>query len=171
MIPASRRRLWVLHLVVAALIISLGVRLWDVQVLNSRSFSALASQDMTESVINPSVRGEILDDTGQPLVANQTSLVVSVNIAKLSQQTDSAAVLTRLAALLHMNTKVLGEKVRLCTKGVSQPCWVGSPYQPVPVDQDVSDRVALQIMENPGEYPDVTAQVQPVVDYPEPGGA
>jgi penicillin-binding protein 2 len=171
MIPASRRRLWVLHLVVAALIISLGVRLWDVQVLNSRSFSALASQDMTESVINPSVRGEILDDTGQPLVANQTSLVVSVNIAKLSQQTDSAAVLTRLAALLHMNTKVLGEKVRLCTKGVSQPCWVGSPYQPVPVDQDVSDRVALQIMENPGEYPDVTAQVQPVVDYPEPDGA
>jgi penicillin-binding protein 2 len=171
MIPASRHRLWVLHLVVAALIISLGVRLWDVQVMNSRSYSTLAAQDMTEPVVVPSVRGEILDDTGQPLVANKTALVVSVNIARLSQRPGSTAVLTRLAALLHMSLKLLQDKVRLCTRGVSQPCWVGSPYQPIPVDQNVSDQVALQIMENPGEYPDVTAGVQPVVSYPEPDGA
>jgi penicillin-binding protein 2 len=171
MIPASRRRLWVLHLVVAALIISLGVRLWNVQVLNTRNYAALAAQDMTESVVVPSVRGEILDDTGQPMVANKTALVVSVNIAKLSQRSDEPAVLARLASALHMSVKLLSEKVRLCGPHVSQPCWVGSPYQPVPVDQNVSDQVALQIMENPGDYPDITAQVQPVVSYPEPDGA
>jgi penicillin-binding protein 2 len=171
MISASRRRLWVLHLVVAALIISLGVRLWDVQVMNNRSYATLAAQDMTESVVVPSVRGEILDDTGQAMVGNKTALVVSVAIAKLSQRPDATAVLTKLAALLHMKLKTLQDKVRLCSKSVPAPCWPGSPYQPVPVSQNVTDQVALQIMENPGQYPDVSAEVQPVTSYPDPDGA
>jgi penicillin-binding protein 2 len=171
MIPASRRRLWVIYLVVAALLISLAARLYNVQVLNSHAYTALAAQDETEQVVVPSVRGEILDDTGQPLVANKTALVVSVNIAELDQRTDTNAVLARLATLLHMNLKLLQDKTRTCTKGVPQPCWTGSPYQPVPVAQNVPDRVALQIMENQQTYPDVSASVQPVVTYPEPDGA
>jgi penicillin-binding protein 2 len=171
MSSASRRRLWVIYLVVAALIISLGVRLWDVQVLNTRSYSALAASDMTQSVVVPSVRGQILDDTGQPFVDNKTALVVSVNIARLSQLSDEKTVLARLAKLLRMKPKLLSEKVRLCTKGVSQPCWAGSPYQPVPVEQNVSDQIALQIMEDHSAYPDITAQVQPVVNYARPAGA
>ncbi|HEY3958225.1 MAG TPA: penicillin-binding protein 2 [Streptosporangiaceae bacterium] len=171
MSSASRRRLWVIYLVVAALIISLGVRLWDVQVLSSASYSALASADITQSVVVPSVRGQILDNTGQPFVDNKTALVVSVNIARLAQRSDEQAVLARLAKLLGMSTKLLSEKVRLCTKGVSQPCWTGSPYQPVPVRQNVPARVALQIMEDHAAYPDITAQVQPVVNYARPDGA
>ena len=168
---SSRRRLWLVNLVVAALIISLGVRLWDVQVLNNRSYTALAAQDMTQSVVVPSVRGQILDDTGQPFVDNKTSLVVSVDIAKLGQRTDEKAVLARLAKLLRMSPKRLGEKVRLCTAGVSQPCWTGSPYQPVPVMENAPTKVALQIMEDPSAYPDITAQVQPVVNYEQPDHA
>jgi penicillin-binding protein 2 len=171
MSSVSRRRLWVIYLVVAALMISLGVRLWDVQVLNSRIYTALAASDMTQSVVIPSVRGQILDDTGQPFVDNKTALVVSVNIARLAQRSDEQAVLARLAKLLKMKDKLLTEKVRLCTKGVSQPCWAGSPYQPVPVEQNAPDRVALQIMEDHPAYPDITAQVQPVVNYARPDGA
>ena len=52
-----------------------------------------------------------------------------------------------------------------------QPCWTGSPYQPIPVAEQVSDATALQIMEEPTLFPGVTAQVQPVVDYPMPDGA
>ena len=37
--------------------------------------------------------------------------------------------------------------------GVSQPCWPGSPYQPIPVDQQASDAVALQIMESQRRVP------------------
>ncbi|MGH3422105.1 MAG: penicillin-binding transpeptidase domain-containing protein, partial [Streptosporangiaceae bacterium] len=62
-------------------------------------------------------------------------------------------------------------KVRLCTKGVSQPCWTGSPYQPIPVDQNVPDQMALQVLEQPRVYQGVSAQVQPVVQYPMPHGA
>ena len=39
------------------------------------------------------------------------------------------------------------------------------------MDQHVSDATALQILEEPKLFPGVTAQVQPVVDYPMPDGA
>src|SRR6202044_1303921 len=84
---------------------------------------------------------------------------------------NGVAVLKRLAPLLHLSYKTLSEKVRLCTAGVPQPCWTGSPYQPIPVAEHVSDAIGLQIMEEPGQYPGVTAQLEAEADYPEPDGA
>ncbi len=169
---ASRRRLLVLYVVAAAMLISLGGRLWYLQVMNTTAFTKLAAANQTRDVIVAAVRGQILDDVGNRLVTNQTALVVSVDMMDLSQQPGGAApVLRRLATLLGMSDKLLTSKTRLCTETVSQPCWDGSPYQPIPVDQNVSDQVALEVMEEQKEFPDVTAQVQPVVDYPEPDGA
>src|SRR5262249_36744045 len=58
-----------------------------------------------------------------------------------------------------------------CTAKVRQPCWQGSPYQPIPVAQNVGDQVALQVMENQSQFPGITAQVQPVVNYVQPIGS
>jgi penicillin-binding protein 2 len=169
MIPASRRRLAVLHLVVASLLIGLGARLWFVQVMSGTAYASQAKQEQTEHVIVPSVRGEILDDTGSPMVDNKSALVVSVNMATLKQQSDGGvAVLHRLATLLGMKYQLLSDEVRFCTAKVRQPCWQGSPYQPIPVAQGVSDQVALQVLESPKEYPGVSAQVQPVANYVQP---
>ena len=169
---ASRRRLLVLYVIAAAMLISLGGRLWYLQVMNNTAFTKLAAANQTRDVIVPAVRGQILDDVGNKLVTNQTALVVSVDMMNLSQQPGGAApVLHRLAPLLGMSYTLLSEKTRLCTRGVPQPCWAGSPYQPIPVDQNVSDRVALQVMEERKQFPGVTAQVQPVINYPAPYGA
>jgi len=169
---ASRRRLLVLYAVAAAMLISLGGRLWYLQVMNNTAFTKLAAANQTRNVIVPAVRGQILDDVGNRLVTNKTALVVSVDTMNLSQQPGGAApVLHRLAPLLGLPYRLLADKTRLCTKGVPQPCWPGSPYQPVPVAQNVSPRVALQVMEQPKKYPGVTAQVQPVVQYPQSGAA
>ena len=129
--------------------------------------------NQTRQIVVPAVRGMITDDTGAPFVRNETEMVVSVNMMDLSQQTtdDGTAVLTKLAPLLHLSDKALTEKVRLCTRGVSPPCWTGSPYQPIPVAEHVSDATALQIMEEPKVFVGVTASLQPVVDYPMPDGA
>ena len=171
MIPAARRRLMVLYVVVAALLISLGGRLWYLQVMTGVSYASAAAQDQTRTVIVPSVRGGILDDVGQPLIDNKTSLVVSVNRALVAQQPDGGlAELRRLAKLLHMKYALLQQRIRLCAPGVSQPCWQGSPYQPIPVDQQASDATALQIMESQREFPGVTAQVLPVIHYQQPYG-
>ena len=122
MIPASRRRLAVLHLVVAALLIGLGARLWFVQVMSGAAYADQAKQELTEHVIVPSVRGEVLDDTGSPMVDNQSALVVSVNLAELEQQSDGGvAVLHRLATLLGMPYTKLTEETRTCTAKVRQP--------------------------------------------------
>jgi penicillin-binding protein 2 len=169
MIPASRRRLAVLHLVVASLLIGLGWRLWFVQVMSGASLTSQAQQEQTETVIVPSVRGDILDDTGSPMVDKRSALVVSVNMSILSRQPDGgAAELRRLAALLGLSDQQLSEKVRICAKTVSQPCWQGSPYQPIPVAQHVPDQVAVQVLESQSQFPGVTAQVQPVINYVQP---
>ena len=173
MIPASRRRLVVLYLIAAAMMATLGGRLWYLQVMDSSQYRQLAAANQTRQIVVPAVRGQIVDNTGKPLVRNTTSLVISVDMMKLSQTTRDGgkSVLHRLAPLLGMSDKLLSEKVRLCTKGVPAPCWPGSPYQPIPVTQRADVRTALQIMEQPALFPGITAQVQPVVDYPLPEGA
>jgi penicillin-binding protein 2 len=172
MIPASRRRLFVLYAVIGALLVTLGGRLWYLQVMNGRSYVQLASQDQTQTVITPAVRGQILDDAGLPMVNNASSLVVTVNMMNLATQSDGgAAVLRRLAHLLGISDRLLTEKVRLCTAHVSQPCWPGSPYQPIPVAQHVPDSLAVEIMQDRARYPGVSAGVNPVARYPQPNGA
>jgi penicillin-binding protein 2 len=172
-IPRSRKRLLGLYVIALAMLVVLGGRLWYLQVLDTGQYKALAAVNQTRTVVVPAVRGMITDDTGAPLVTNQTSMTVSVNMMELSQTTKDGgkAVLARLAPLLKVTDKSLTEQVRLCTKGVSQPCWTGSPYQPIPVAEHVSDAIALQIMEEPTLFPGVTAQLTPVTDYPEPDGA
>ena len=171
MIPASRRRLAVLYVVLGALLLGLGARAWFLQVATHSSYVALANQDRIRDIVQPPFRGEIVDDNGAALVSNRSALMVSVNMAGLSQQKDGgAAELRRLASLLNLSDKTLQERVRLCTAGVPQPCWPGSPYQPIPVDEHVSDIVALQVLESKREFPGVTAQVQPATQYAQPMG-
>ncbi len=167
MIPASRRRLAVLHVIVAALLIGLGGRVWYLQVMTGTAYASLARQDQVRRVIVPPVRGQILDDLGSPLVQNRSSLVVSVDMSVVSRQPGGGTPeLRKLARLLGMRSAVMLGKVRLCTAGVPQPCWAGSPYQPIPVDEHVSSRLAVQVLESRREFPGVTAQVQPVTSYP-----
>jgi penicillin-binding protein 2 len=156
---------------VASLLIGLGARLWYVQVLSGPALASQARQEQTQHVIVPSVRGEILDDSGHPMVDNRSALVVSVNMSSLSRQPDGGvAELRRLAPLLGMTYQVLSDEVRPCTATVRQPCWPGSPYQPIPVAQNVGDQAALQVLESQSEFPGVTAQVQPVISYAQPVG-
>jgi penicillin-binding protein 2 len=168
-IPASRRRLFSIMVIAAGLLTVLGFRLWNLQVQTRPTYVALARQEQVREVVEPSVRGNILDDTGQSMVGNQSALVVAVNTVTLSQESDGGvAELARLAKLLNISDRVMEERVRLCTAGVQQPCWPGSPYQPIPVAENVSDKVALQILENKNAFPGVTADIQPVIQYSQP---
>lgn len=168
----SRTRLFVLHVLIVSLLVTLLGRLWFVQVLSGDEYSRLATENRTREIVVPAVRGWILDDLGRPLVRNRTQLVVSVDRTQLSQQEDGGeAVLTRLARVLDTSVEELRKKIRLCTKDVQRPCWPGSPYQPIPVADEVDTKTALQIMERREDFPGITARPQPVRQYPEPDGA
>ncbi|HEX6467481.1 MAG TPA: penicillin-binding protein 2 [Streptosporangiaceae bacterium] len=168
----SHFRLLVLHVLVASLLVSLGGRLWYLQVLNGAHYQRVAAENRTRDIVVPAVRGQILDDVGRPLVRNRTALVVSVDRTVLSRQADGGTtLLKRLAKVLGTSQRTLEQKVRLCAPGIKRPCWPGSPYQPIPVDDRVTMRKALQILERQEDFPGVTAQVQAVRQYPRPAGA
>jgi penicillin-binding protein 2 len=170
MIPASKRRLISICVVIVALLSVLVGRLYYLQIRTRDTYVSLAGQDRIRSIVEPAVRGEILDDTGRPMVSESSELVVAVNMSIVSTELDENAELARLAKVLKISDKVMHERVRICTVGVGQPCWPGSPYQPIPVALHVSDQVALQVLQNKAAFPGVTADIQPVVGYAQPIG-
>jgi penicillin-binding protein 2 len=171
MIPASKPRLIGVAVVVMALLAALGVRLYYVQIKEHVSYVSLETQDRVRTIVEPAVRGGIVSDDGQALVTQTSSLVIAVNMAVVGQDADGGtAELDQLAKVLRVSSKTLAERVRLCTVGVKQPCWTGSPYQPIPVAEHVTDQQALQVIEDKKEFPGVSADVQPTISYPQPIG-
>ncbi|MEU8119474.1 penicillin-binding protein 2 [Spirillospora sp. NPDC049024] len=170
--PRTHFRLVVLYVLVGALLLVLIGRMWALQVLEGEHYKAIAAQNRTRDIVVPATRGMILDDRGRPLVRNRSALVVSVDRTTLSRQKDGGkTVLQRLADVLGVSHDEITKRIRLCGPGIKRPCWPGSPYQPIPVEDHVDPKRALQIMERQEDFPGVTAQVQAVRDYPQPEGA
>ena len=81
---------------------------------------------------------------------------------------DGTAVLTRLAGVLGMPPKDVSDKVRLCDAMTPNPCWHGSPYQPIPITDSATTQQALQIMERREDFPGITAEPTAVRRYAAP---
>jgi penicillin-binding protein 2 len=97
----SKVRLLILHVLVLSLLLSLGARLWYLQVMSGGAYARVAADNRQREVVVPAVRGEILDQVGRPLVDNRSALVVSVDPTTLEAQPDGGtAVLKRLAKTL-----------------------------------------------------------------------
>lgn len=157
-----------------SLFVTLFARLWYVQVFSGETYQAqAASQSVREVVVQPP-RGLIVDDMGRPLVANRTNWVVSVDRTMLGKMTDAEqkTLLTRVAHAVDQPYASIKARTLLCGDdgAVKGSCWNGSPFQPVPVAQDVSQRVAISISEQGEDYPGVLAEVQSLRAYPSPFG-
>ena len=171
----SSLRLVVLGVLIASLIGTLLARLFYLQLVAGEEYKAQAASNSTREVITPAVRGLILDQRGRPLVANRTSLVVSVDRTELLREPDDGeAVMARLADALGVTKESLEQRLMPCGSDGAPPlpvCWDGSPYQPVPVARDVDTTTALTIMERRADFPGVSAQLEAVREYPAPWGA
>lgn len=164
----SKLRLIVLTSLVVALFATLLVRLTYLQVFDNEKLVQTANAQHLRDISIPAPRGRIVDDRGQPLAENRTSLVVSVNRSILLQQPDEGkAVLNRLAALLGRPAKDIAKEITPCAPGVEKPCWTGSPYEPVPILTDASNADVLAISERREEFPGVEVGTQQVRTYPE----
>jgi penicillin-binding protein 2 len=160
-------RLAVIRVVVVSLLLTLGARLYYLQVLDDDKLVQTANRQHTREVILAAPRGTVVDDRGRPLVTNRSTLVVSVNRSALQAQADQGrAVLQRLGALLHVTPAELAKRITPCAKGVPRPCWNGSPYQPVPVVTDTTPAVVLTIAERQEDYAGVSADSQTLRQYP-----
>ncbi|MCI0383261.1 penicillin-binding protein 2 [Streptomyces sp. CNQ085] len=170
--PRVTIRLIAIQILVFSLMLTLGGRLWYLQVRNGEEYAEKAAGNHVQQVVQPAVRGAILDARGVPLADNETRLVVSASRTELMKMDDDGeAVLTRLAGVLDMAYKEVSEKIRLCDAETPQPCWNGSPYQPIPVTDEATTQQALQIRERQEDFPGITAEPVAVRRYPAPYGA
>ncbi|MFD7297646.1 penicillin-binding protein 2 [Streptomyces sp. NPDC059897] len=170
--PRVQIRLIILQILVLSLLLTLGGRLWYLQIRNGDEYAKEASGNHVQQVVTPATRGSILDARGIPLADNETRLVVSASRTDLMKMDDEGkAVLTKLAKVLGMQPKTIQEKVRLCDAKTPQPCWNGSPYQPIPITDEATPKQALQIRERSEDFPGITAEPTAVRRYAGPGGS
>ncbi|AYL36071.1 MULTISPECIES: penicillin-binding protein 2 [Streptomyces] len=165
-------RLVVIQVLVISLLGTLGGRLWYLQIREGDQYAKEASGNHVQQVVQPAVRGSILDARGVALADNETRLVVSASRTELlKMKDDGKAVLTKLAGVLGMDPEEVMLKVRLCDAETPQPCWNGSPYQPIPITDEATAKQALQIRERAEDFPGITAEPQALRRYASPGKA
>lgn len=170
-----RLRLFVIQVLVFSLLFTLLARLWYMQVMSSEDYTQAATQNHTREVLVQAPRGAIVDAAGRTMVGNRVSLVITVDrsvLAKLPDQ-EQQAVLARLAKVLGQKPADLKARTMLCGEpGASKPpaCWNGTPYQPIPVAKDVSEQVAIEVMERREDFPGVAAESAALRAYPSPYG-
>ncbi|MEV6946096.1 penicillin-binding protein 2 [Streptomyces sp. NPDC051172] len=168
--PRVQIRLVVIQVLVLSLLGTLGGRLWYLQIREGAQYQKEASGNHVQQVVDPAVRGSILDARGVALADNETRLVVSASRTDLlKMKDDGKAVLTKLAGVLGMKPKEVMQRVRLCDAKTPQPCWNGSPFQPIPITDEATPRQAMQIRERSEDFPGITAEPEALRRYPGPG--
>lgn len=171
----SRTRLVVVQVLLVSLMATLFVRLWYIQVVSGDAYQAQAADNAVRDVSVQPQRGLIVDAMGRPLAASRQSWVLSVDRTALDKlggprRTD---LLRGVAEMSGVGYAEVRDRLSLCgSPGAPPPprCWNGSPYQPVPVAEDVPERVALAIQERAEDYPALLVERRTVRDYPSPYG-
>jgi penicillin-binding protein 2 len=168
----SRLRLIVIQALAFSLLATLAARLYYLQVVTGEEYQGkAASQSVRDIVVQPQ-RGLIVDAQGRPLVTNRLTWVASIDRTLIGRMEPRVrrALLNRVARVIDVEPREIARKLVLCgTDGAKEGvCWNGSPYQPVPIAQDLDDATALRINEQPEDFPGVVVVQQSVRDYPQP---
>ncbi|MBK9740451.1 MAG: hypothetical protein IPO93_13280 [Actinobacteria bacterium] len=118
----SNLRLLVLAVLVASLLGTLVARAFYLQVMTGETYRAAAEDNTVRELVEPAVRGLIVDQAGRPLVSNRTSVVVTVDRLALQQEPDNGAtVITRLADILDMPVEKITERLDNCGTEGAKP--------------------------------------------------
>ncbi len=152
-----RLRLAVLAMLVVGAFVALFSRLWFLQVLAAPQYRHLAKQNKVRIVYSEPPRGRILMSNDSVLVDNRASLSVTLDRALLKHPHRTTVVLHRLSRLLHVKVKDM--RARIADAALS-------PYKPVPVANDVSQRAQSIIAEYHEHFPGVGIEQIPIRHYP-----
>ena len=165
-----RLSLLVVQIFVLTLMIALLGRLFYLQVAAAPKYKDAALSIQSRDVINPAVRGLIVDSSGIPLALNRVGLAITVDRITLDTQPDKgASVLLKVSNLLGLSYTDVYRSTRLCgelPKNDKAGCWTGSRYQPIPITKEADPEIALQIVERTSEYPGIGATPVALRNYP-----
>ena len=164
-VAADRQvRFRALALVCLGVFAALFARLWYLQVLNAPTYEHVATLTSTRTVRIPAPRGRILDRNGKVLVDNVPTKVVAIDRQKLNDTPDHDAVISRVAALLNHFEH---PKTPFTAAGIKHDLNVNQvgPFDPVPLAENVSDELLVELIEHQSDYPGVIAETRLLRQY------
>lgn len=169
MTQSSGRRLLLVGVLLASLLLVLVGRLVELAVFRGPALAEAAEDNRTRVVPDPAPRGLIVDSSGRALAANTSATGVLIDRQALAQQPDGGAhVLRRVAQALGLSPDRLRQRLTACGTPGAAPrplCDDGSPQAPVTVTG--TDRAALlPLAETPASYPGVTVTKAVHRSYP-----
>lgn len=156
-IDRLKLRLAVLGILVVASFVALFSRLWFLQVLASEEYDRFAKENRVRFVYSEPSRGRILDREGRTLVRNRRSLSVTVDKAIVDTSAEERKVFRRLSKLLDVSMNDLRTRFNDATV---------SPYKPVAVANDISEKDDTYISVHSEDFPGVDTEGLPVRYYP-----
>lgn len=151
------KRIGVIGVVMVAIFLTLGARLWYLQVANGQQLAAAATQSRIRVIQEQAPRGRILDVNGNVIVDNRIARSIVVDRAQLHDEDKKEKVVKLLAETLDIQQKKIEE--RIADNRIS-------PYKPVPVAIDVELDKIQYIKEHQDEFIGVDAVPLPVRRYP-----
>jgi penicillin-binding protein 2 len=152
----SRRRLFVIGMIVVALFGGLLTRLWFLQVTGGETLAVAAQRNSSRLVSVPALRGNIFDASGNPLAETKPITTLTVNRAKLTAA-DRVTLEASLAKLLGLDAKGVDALI-------DNPHY--DPFLPVPVAKNVSLATAIYVQEHRDEFPQTDVSRTSQRSYP-----
>ncbi len=157
----ARGRFIAFAITAAVLLLILGGRLFQLQVVSGEMYAGRAAADRTVEVSVPAPRGLVFDRAGHPVAVSIPSWTVKVRPADLPVSA-RGRVLARVAELIGVDRSVLLSRL---------DAFSGSPFDLVPVARGVGRDAALLIGEEADVLPGVVIEVEPIRRYLDETGA
>jgi penicillin-binding protein 2 len=141
--------------VIAFMFAALVTRLWFLQILATEEYQGRAETNRIRLVPVLAPRGQILDRSGEGLVTNEQSIVITLDRSEVPAREENA-LLEELSGLLKVPVGELRDRLE-------DPDYL--PYQPVPIAERVPLGAALYIGEHREQFPGVDYEVMGARTY------
>jgi penicillin-binding protein 2 len=142
-------------------LLALGGRLFQLQVVNGDVYAERVAAVRTVEVPIPAPRGLIFDRQGRPVALSVPSWTVKIRPADLPQAGRNR-ILGRIADLTGVERTLLATRL---------DAFSGSPFDLVPIARGVTREAALLIAEESERLPGVVMAVEPIREYLDETGA
>jgi len=171
-------RFLILYILVGMIFGYYLLRLFDIQILQGADFIAQADENRTQVISDPAVRGTIYDRNGFVLAQNVPSYNVVVTPGYLPEDDgDIQQIFRELSELIDIPVTrgdTDEETVRYFTPcyndlGISEIVYIAEtnwPYQATAIKCNVSQDVAMIVMENREKWAGIDVEISPVRQYP-----
>jgi penicillin-binding protein 2 len=167
-------------LIVYILLGTVGVifasRLFKLQIIDGKNYSIQTDSNRTQEISIAPSRGIIYDRNGIILARNIASYNIIVTPANLPDDSgDIQRIYRDLSALtgvpVSQGTVNEAKLLDVCVPGpgITQFVELGlsnAPYQPVKIQCNVDEKIAMAVREHAVDWPGVGVDIQPVRDYP-----